>query len=184
MPAKVSERDASVGNQACAGCHSAIYESYQRSSMAHASGPAIDGFMPAEFTHKDSGVHYRIYSENGRVWLSFDRPGYPEVRGTRELLYYIGSGRRGLTYLFETDGFLFESPVNWYANKSGNMLTFPIGVSVAKVIKIGPLPIRLAIQPQYMPVHPNAFGQKWNIQVTVAPVIPKLIKGNVLEFLN
>jgi predicted CXXCH cytochrome family protein len=117
MPAKVSERDASVGNQACAGCHSAIYESYQRTSMAHASGPAIDGFMPAEFTHKDSGVHYRIYTENGRAWLSFDRPGDPEVRGTRELLYYIGSGRRGLTYLFETDGFLFESPVNWYANK-------------------------------------------------------------------
>jgi predicted CXXCH cytochrome family protein len=33
------------------------------------------------------------------------------------LLYYIGSGRRGRSYLFETDGFLFESPVNWYANK-------------------------------------------------------------------
>lgn len=117
MPAKVSDRDPYVGNQACAPCHSAIYESYQRTSMAHASGPAIDGFMPAEFTHKDSGVHYRIYTENGRAWLSFDRPGDPQVRGTRELLYYIGSGRRGLTYLFETDGFLFESPVNWYANK-------------------------------------------------------------------
>ena len=90
MPAKVSDRDAYVGNQACAGCHSAIYESYQRTSMARASGPAIDGFMPAEFTHKDSGVHYRIYTENGRAWLSFDRPGDPEVRGRRELLYYIG----------------------------------------------------------------------------------------------
>src|SRR5579864_7094211 len=117
MPAKVSDPDPYVGNQACAACHSAIYESYQRTSMARASGPAIDGFMPAEFTHKASGVHYRIYTENGRAWLSFDRPGDPDVHGTRELLYYIGSGRRGLTYLFETDGFLFESPVNWYANK-------------------------------------------------------------------
>ncbi len=59
------------------------------------------------------------------------------------------------------------------------MLTFPIGVSVSKVIKLGPLPVRFAVQPQYMPVHPDAFGQKWNIQVTVAPVIPKLIKGNI-----
>jgi tetratricopeptide (TPR) repeat protein len=121
-PAQVSGRDAYVGNQACARCHSAIYESYQRTSMARASGPALEGFMPAEFTHKESGVHYRVYAENGRdrgerVWLDFDRPGDPEVRGKRELLYYIGSGRRGLTYLFETDGFLFESPVNWYANK-------------------------------------------------------------------
>ena len=67
MPTNVSDRDAYVGNQACARCHSAIYESYQRTSMARASGPAIDGFMPAEFTHKDSGVHYRIYTENGRA---------------------------------------------------------------------------------------------------------------------
>ncbi len=85
--------------------------------MAHASGPASDALTPAEFTHKESGVHYRIYSENGHAWLSFDRPGDPELRGKRELLYYIGSGRRGRSYLFETDGFLFESPVNWYANK-------------------------------------------------------------------
>jgi len=114
---KAADRDSYAGNQACARCHSAIYESYQRTAMARASGPAIDALTTAEFTHKESGVHYRIYAENGRAWLSFDRPGDPEVRGKRELLYYIGSGRRGRSYLFETDGFLFESPVNWYANK-------------------------------------------------------------------
>jgi hypothetical protein len=69
--------------------------------------------------------------------------------------------------------------VNWYANKSGNMITFPIGLQVSKVIKIGPLPVKLAIQPQYMPVHPDVFGQKWNLQFSVTPVIPKLIKGNL-----
>jgi hypothetical protein len=106
-----------VGNQACARCHSAIYESYQRTAMAHASGPAVDALTPAEFTHQPSGVHYRIYAESARAWLSYDRPGDPELRGKRELLYYIGSGRRGRSYLFETGGFLFESPVNWYANK-------------------------------------------------------------------
>jgi tetratricopeptide (TPR) repeat protein len=121
-PAPVSNPNTYVGNQACARCHSAIYESYQPTSMARASGPAMEGFMPAEFTHKESGVHYRIYAEDERargqrVWLDFDRQGDPEVHGRRELLYYIGSGRRGLSYLFETDGFLFESPVNWYANK-------------------------------------------------------------------
>ncbi len=115
--AKAADQKAYVGNEACARCHVAIYESYERSAMAHASGPAIDALTPAEFTHKESGVHYRIYAEKGRAWLSFERPGDSEVRGKRELLYYIGSGRRGRSYLFETDGFLFESPVNWYANK-------------------------------------------------------------------
>lgn len=50
--------------------------------------------------------------------------------------------------------------VNWYAKKSANVLTFPIGGSVSKVQRIGILPVRFALQGQYMPVHPNAFGQK------------------------
>ncbi len=116
-----------VGNAACARCHSAIFESYQRTAMAHASGPAIDAVAsdavtPTEFDHKPSGVQYRIYREGERAWLSYDRPGHgrpgdASLHGKKELLYYIGSGRRGRSYLFETDGFLFESPVNWYANK-------------------------------------------------------------------
>ena len=106
-----------VGNMVCARCHTAIAESYARTSMARASGPATDDLRPAEFTHKKSGVHYRIYSQDGHAWLSFERPGDPAVHGSRELLYYIGSGRRGRSYLFSTDGFVFESPVNWYADK-------------------------------------------------------------------
>jgi cytochrome c554/c'-like protein/tetratricopeptide repeat protein len=106
-----------IGNEVCARCHAPIYDSYARTNMAHASGPAEENFIPADFTHAKSGVHYRIYREGGRVWLSFDRPGDPSVRGRRELLYYIGSGQRGLTYLFSLDGFVFESPVNWYGKR-------------------------------------------------------------------
>ncbi len=106
-----------MGNEACAGCHAAIYQSYGRTSMARASGPAIENVVPADFVHSNSGVHYRIYSQANRVWLSFERPGDPEVRGKRELLYYIGSGHRGMSYLFARDGFLFESPINWYTRE-------------------------------------------------------------------
>ena len=113
---ETAQKDGYVGNEPCAQCHSSIYESYQRTAMAHASGPAIEVLAPAEFAHKPSGVDYRIYAEGGRAWLSFNRIGDPSVRGKRQLLYYIGSGRRGRSYLFETDGFLFESPVNWYAD--------------------------------------------------------------------
>jgi tetratricopeptide (TPR) repeat protein len=106
-----------VGNLACAGCHSAIYDSYLKTSMANASGPASNNLIPADFAHRQSGVHYRIYADKGKVWLSFERPNDPEVRGKRELLYYIGSGRRGRSYLFSMDDFLFESPVNWYTDR-------------------------------------------------------------------
>jgi len=106
-----------VGNQACAKCHASIFDSYQRTAMAHASGPATDNPMTGEFFHKRSGVDYRIYSEGGKVWLNFERLGDPTLRGKRELLYYIGQGRRGRTYLFSVDGFLFEAPVNWYTDR-------------------------------------------------------------------
>jgi hypothetical protein len=71
--------------------------------------------------------------------------------------------------------------VNWYAKKSGNMITFPIGLSISKVQRVGRLPVRFGLQGQYMPVHLDAFGQKWNLQVNVAPVIPKLIRGNIFS---
>lgn len=105
-----------VGNEACAKCHASIYNSYEKTPMAHASGIATDNLIPTDFTHKKSGVHYRIYSEAGHVWLTFDRKG-DDLHGKRELLYYIGSGRRGLTYLFADDGFVFESPINWYGDR-------------------------------------------------------------------
>lgn len=112
-----SSRDDYVGNEACAKCHSSIYDSYQKTPMAHASGLATENLIPADFTHGASGVHYRIFGDNGRVWLSFDRDGKDPIHGKRELLYYIGSGRRGLTYLFADDGFVFESPINWYGDR-------------------------------------------------------------------
>ena len=112
-----SVRTEYVGNEVCAKCHGSISDSYQRTPMAHASGRASENFIPANFTHPQSGVHYRIYKENGRAWLSFDRDGRNPVHGKRELLYYLGSGRRGLTYLFADDGFLFESPINWYGGR-------------------------------------------------------------------
>lgn len=65
---------------------------------------------------------------------------------------------------------------NWKAG-GGDVWTVPIGLSVAKVLKLGPLPVKVALGGQYMPIHPDVGGQKWNIQLSVTPVIPKLIKG-------
>jgi len=122
-PTQTSARPATAGangyagNQACADCHSSIYNAYAKTSMAQASGPAIDNLSPADFVHQKSGVHYRIDADDGKVWLSFERRNDASVRGKRELLYSIGSGRRGRSYLFAEDGFLFESPVNWYTDR-------------------------------------------------------------------
>ena len=68
---------------------------------------------------------------------------------------------------------------NWKADKAGDVWTVPLGLGISKVMKLGPLPVKLQLVGQYMVHHPDFGGQKWNIQLQVAPVIPKLIKGNL-----
>jgi hypothetical protein len=67
---------------------------------------------------------------------------------------------------------------NWHTD-SGERWTVPIGLAISKVVKFGKLPVRIALAGQYMPVHPSEFGQEWNVQLVVSPVIPKLFKGTV-----
>jgi hypothetical protein len=122
VPAAVAANESSTANPdaACAGCHREIYDSYQKTPMAQASGAATDGLLPGEFTHAASGVHYRLFLRDGRAWLSYDRPNAPSERalkGEQELIYFIGSGQRGRTYLFQKQGYWFESPVNWYSKQ-------------------------------------------------------------------
>ncbi len=113
----VDARDSNVG---CAPCHREIYERYRTTPMANASGPAIDGFIPGDFVHANSAVHYRVAEESGQVWLTYERDSASpdkELKGKEELLYFIGSGKRGRTYLFEQQGYWFEAPINWYSKK-------------------------------------------------------------------
>jgi predicted CXXCH cytochrome family protein len=115
--AKKAETDQSVlGNEACSSCHSEIYKSYRSTVMARASGPAPDGFVPGEFDHRVSRVHFRVFQRDGRVWMSYNRPG--DLAGEREFIYFIGSGKKGRTYLFSDEGYLFEAPINWYTQEN------------------------------------------------------------------
>jgi hypothetical protein len=68
-----------------------------------------------------------------------------------------------------------------WKNENGSDWTVPIGLSVAKVLKLGRLPVRFAFGVQWMAVQPDRYGQKWNFQVVIAPVLPKLIRGNLIE---
>jgi hypothetical protein len=76
----------------------------------------------------------------------------------------------------------------WSIGYSGNILadwtapsedvwTVPVGLGLAKVVKLGRLPVKVQLAVQYIPVHPRISGQEWNVQISITPVIPKLIKG-------
>jgi hypothetical protein len=106
---------------------------------------------------------------------------------------YAGSNSRSSVSQMNLQPFAsYFLPDGWSVGYSGNVLanweasgddvwTLPIGVAVAKVLKLGKLPVRLQLAGQYMPIRPDVFGQKWNLQVVVSPVLPKLVKGNLAD---
>ena len=69
---------------------------------------------------------------------------------------------------------------NWTA-PSEDVWTVPVGLGLGKVVKLGRLPIKINLAVQYMPVHPRISGQEWNVQLSITPVIPKLIKGVLFQ---
>jgi hypothetical protein len=104
-----------VGNQACLACHHSIQQSYSRTAMARTSGPALPNLIEGSFTHAPSGVEYRIFKEGDHALLSYERPHDPHLSGTQRLRYSVGSNTRGRTFLFDIDGFLYQAPLNYYA---------------------------------------------------------------------
>ncbi len=95
---------------ACARCHQDIYAKYLQTPMANASGRAIDKAIPGVFDHKTSGTVYSISVQNRNLVLKAGEAG-----AERRLDYYLGSGHLGVTYLYSVNGYLFESPIAWYA---------------------------------------------------------------------
>jgi hypothetical protein len=88
-----------------------------------------------------------------------------------------------LVYYFFGDG--------WSVGYSGNIIadwkaphkdvwTVPVGLSLGKVVMFGKLPVQIRAAGQYMPVRPDG-GTKWNVQLQITPIIPKLIKNPLFQ---
>ena len=116
----VTERNqvAYVGNTACATCHSSIYDSYSRHPMALTSGQVNQIVIESSFRHAPSSIIYRIYQKGTKTFFSYERPGDSTTNGKQELDFFVGSGTRGRSYLFSIDGFLYQAPISYYAQKN------------------------------------------------------------------
>jgi predicted CXXCH cytochrome family protein len=108
----------------CIGCHKEIYEKYERTPMARGSGAAVAGLLQGGFLHVTSGIRYNVFLRDRKAWMSYDRNAGPQMpneqdalHGERQLLYFIGSGHRGRTYLYQEKGLWFEAPINYYGKK-------------------------------------------------------------------
>src|SRR5262249_14618672 len=76
-----------------------------------------ESFGVASFTDSSSATRYRVTKGVDAYRMEFARPA-ANIKGERELSYFIGSGNVGRSYAFSVDGFLFQAPVSYYSSAS------------------------------------------------------------------
>jgi len=59
---------------------------------------------------------------------------------------------------------------------SGDQWNVPIGLTLAKMTKIGNLPVKFQFGAEYSVVSQDSFGQEWQVKLNIIPVIPALVK--------
>jgi len=115
-----------VGDAACARCHREIALAYRSHPMGRSLAPVAETKHggPTHVTTglpiEHQGVRYTIEHRDGRVFHKAMRRGtdgtlFAEIEA--EVRFAIGSGTRGVGFLIERDGFLFQSPISWFAQE-------------------------------------------------------------------
>src|SRR5262249_29509133 len=115
-----------VGDSSCIRCHAEISESYRRHPMGRsltpiaAAAPTGDNSKDGRPLFEAQGLGYWIEHRDGRVIhkeTRSDAQGRIIAQSEAEVQFVLGSGRQGVAYIVERDGFLFESPITWYPQK-------------------------------------------------------------------
>lgn len=118
-----AEEVAYVGSRRCFECHQAEHETYQQTGHSRALAKVDSDNEPPDglVDHLPSARRYRISRADGKLWHQewHVRPNGDTVElASNAVGYAIGSGRFARSYLIQWYGFLFESPVTWYATKN------------------------------------------------------------------
>jgi len=124
-PRRVPADTVFAGDQACSECHKKIFASAGNSGMAQAMEPVAES---------------KILSENPKLKMSVGPYTYEITRNGKQssysvtdgkdtisfpILYALGQGRMGQTYVLERDGKFYESLVSFYNEPKA--LDFTIG---------------------------------------------------------
>jgi Flp pilus assembly protein TadD len=107
-----------VGDAACAECHASTARSYVQHPMGRSFARLAAGDHPAVAPFLSHGFRFSAEPRpDGAVHRTerLDAQQQPVLTADIPVRYVMGSGTRGKSYLFERDGFLFESPLSWFA---------------------------------------------------------------------
>jgi Flp pilus assembly protein TadD len=115
-----------VGDAACAACHPTQAESYRHHPMGRSLAPISDIAAQERYekeTHnpfEQLGFQFLVKKDREKVihrQALRDAKGKILIERDDPIHYVLGSGSQGKAYLYERDGYLFESPISWYSQK-------------------------------------------------------------------
>jgi cytochrome c-type biogenesis protein CcmH/NrfG len=116
-----------VGDEACAGCHVTHTQNYRQHPMGRSLIPIANLAAQERFDKTANnpfdklGYHFVIERRANQVFhkeLRLDTQGKVVTELDAEVLYALGSGARGRSYLIDHEGFVFQSPISWYSQKA------------------------------------------------------------------
>lgn len=99
-------------------------------------------------------------------WNSFAGDGDRKSTSQTDIQYVV---RRSLGHGWSL-GMGPTISIDWEAD-SDNRYTVPVGLGLTKTFRMGRIPIKARIEPQWTIVRPDDFGEQWNIRIQIAPVI-------------
>lgn len=107
-----------VGSATCTRCHADIAESFRRHPMGRSAAQVSAAELKESAgSFQAQGFEYAVELRGENVVhreTRRDQSGRVVAERAEPVLFAVGSGRGGKTFLFERDGFLFESPVSWF----------------------------------------------------------------------
>jgi Tfp pilus assembly protein PilF len=113
-----------VGDEVCARCHPREARTYRRHPMGRSFAPMAEVAgqerydAAAHNPFPKFGFDYLVERHGERVYHKETRradDGRLLIDFASEVHYAMGSGTRGRSYLINHDGYLFQSPISWFA---------------------------------------------------------------------
>jgi tetratricopeptide (TPR) repeat protein len=121
--------------ETCAGCHRAIWETYQKTGMARSFYPPDSANILEDFAknntyyHKPSDNYFTMLRRDGQYYqrrYQIDFAGKEVNVMEKRIDFVMGSGNHSRAYLHRSArGTLVEMPLAWYAEKGGTWAMNP-----------------------------------------------------------
>ena len=114
-----------VGMESCRSCHTTIYNSFIQTGMGQSFHIASKQKSVANFGKHDvvydkfSDMYYHPFFKNDSMYiLEYRMEGKDTVhQRTERVDYIVGSGQHTNSHMTSVNGYLYQLPLTWYAQK-------------------------------------------------------------------